>query len=54
MAVRRVFVIWANPIFRESVRLLLRHPDVEWVGELSITHMLGLIFNKIPGSSDIL
>jgi AmiR/NasT family two-component response regulator len=35
MAVQRVFVIWVNPIFRESVRLLLRHPDVEWIGEAS-------------------
>ena len=29
---RRVFVIWANPLFHESTRLLLKHPDVTWVG----------------------
>jgi DNA-binding NarL/FixJ family response regulator len=32
MATRRVFVIWSNPLFHESVRLLLNHPDVEWLG----------------------
>ena len=32
---RRVFVIWMNPLFHESVRLLLSHPDVEWVGATS-------------------
>ncbi len=35
MAARRVFVIWTHPIFHESVRLLLNHPDVEWVGATS-------------------
>lgn len=32
MAVRRVFVIWTNPLFHESVRLLLKHPGITWVG----------------------
>lgn len=32
MAVRRVFVIWTNPLFHESTRLLLEHPDVDLVG----------------------
>ncbi len=32
MRVRRVFVVSKHPIFRQSVRLLLDHPDVEWVG----------------------
>ena len=32
MAVRRVFVIWTNPLFHESARLLLKHPDIIWVG----------------------
>jgi DNA-binding NarL/FixJ family response regulator len=35
MATHRVFVIWANPLFHESLRLLLAHPDVEWVGAAS-------------------
>ncbi len=35
MAVRRVFVIWKHPIFYDSVRMLLKHPDVEWVGATS-------------------
>jgi DNA-binding NarL/FixJ family response regulator len=32
MARRRVFVIWTNPLFHESTRLLLKHPDIDWVG----------------------
>lgn len=32
LAVRRVFVIWTNPLFHESTRLLLAHPDVDLVG----------------------
>jgi DNA-binding NarL/FixJ family response regulator len=32
MNARRVFVIWMNPIFREAVRLLLKHPEIEHVG----------------------
>lgn len=35
MAFRRVFILWANPLFHESVRLLLDHPEVECVGETS-------------------
>jgi hypothetical protein len=35
MAARRVFVIWTHPIFHESVRLLLSHPDIEFVGATS-------------------
>jgi len=32
MAVRRVFVIWTNPLFHESAVLLLKHPDIIIVG----------------------
>ena len=32
---RKLYVIWTNPIFRDSVRLLLNHPDVNWVGTTS-------------------
>ncbi len=32
MTTARVFVIWTHPLFHESVRLLLNHPGVEWVG----------------------
>jgi DNA-binding NarL/FixJ family response regulator len=35
MAIRRVFAIWAHPIFHESVRLLLNRPDIEWAGATS-------------------
>jgi hypothetical protein len=29
---RRLFLIWTSPLFRDSVRLLLNRPEVEWVG----------------------
>ena len=32
---RRVFVIWTNPLFFDFVRLLLRHPAIELVGATS-------------------
>jgi DNA-binding NarL/FixJ family response regulator len=35
MTIRRVFAIWAHPLFGEAVRLLLQHPDVEWLGATS-------------------
>jgi hypothetical protein len=35
MATQRVFVIWLHPIFYESVRLLLNHPAIQWVGATS-------------------
>jgi DNA-binding NarL/FixJ family response regulator len=35
MSARRVFVIWMHPLFHESVRMLLDHPQVKWVGSTS-------------------
>lgn len=35
MQTRRVFVIWAHPLFLESVRLLLKQAKVELVGSTS-------------------
>ncbi|NIS79007.1 MAG: hypothetical protein GTO14_02010 [Anaerolineales bacterium] len=35
MAGSRVYIIWTHPLFHESVRLLLRHPQVELVGATS-------------------
>jgi DNA-binding NarL/FixJ family response regulator len=32
MAIQQVFIIWSHPLFHESVRLLLKHPDVEIIG----------------------
>lgn len=32
---RRLFMIWASPIFRDAIHLLLDHPEVEWVGATS-------------------
>jgi AmiR/NasT family two-component response regulator len=31
-AKRRVFIVWANPLFVSSLRLVLQHPDIEWTG----------------------
>jgi len=28
----RIFVIWITPLFFESLRLLLRNPDIQWIG----------------------
>lgn len=33
MADRRVFILWNNLLFHESVRLLLNHPGIKCVGE---------------------
>ncbi len=32
---RRVFVLWSNPLFHDSMRLLLAHPDIVWLGSTS-------------------
>ena len=35
MTVRSIFIIWKHPLFYDSVRLLLEHPAIKWVGETS-------------------
>lgn len=30
-----VYAFWRNPIFHDSVRVLLQHPQVEWAGHCS-------------------
>jgi DNA-binding NarL/FixJ family response regulator len=35
MIPKRVFIIWNNPLFHESVRLLLNHSEIEWLGSTS-------------------
>lgn len=35
MTTKRVFVIWSHPLFHDAVRLLLAHPEIDWVGETS-------------------
>ena len=32
MSPRRIYAIWTNPLFHESIRLLLQHPDLIWLG----------------------
>lgn len=32
MAAQRVFIFWTHPLFHETIRVLLNHPEVEWVG----------------------
>ena len=33
--VRRIFIVWARPLFHESVRALLNHPSIQIVGDSS-------------------
>ena len=40
MTSRRVLVIWVNPLFRDSVLMLLRHPDVEYVGVINSSEVV--------------
>lgn len=35
MATQRIYVIWTHPLFREATRLLLKHPEIEWLGATS-------------------
>lgn len=35
MTAKRVFVVWTHLLFRDSVRLLLKDPSVDWLGETS-------------------
>jgi DNA-binding NarL/FixJ family response regulator len=35
MVPKRVFFIWKNQLFHESVRLLLNHSEIEWLGSTS-------------------
>jgi len=32
MDTQRVFIIWSNPIFRDAIRALVDHPDLEIIG----------------------
>lgn len=60
MSHRRVYVIWTHPLFRESVHLLLSHPDVIWVGsatdlstayeEIMRFHPDTVLFENVGGS----
>jgi DNA-binding NarL/FixJ family response regulator len=35
MAKHQVYVIWANPLFHDSLHRLLEHPDITWLGASS-------------------
>ncbi len=35
MATHRVYVIWTNPLFHDSLLQLLAHTDIKWVGAAS-------------------
>ena len=35
MAPQRVYVIWDHPLFHDSLRQLLDHTDINWVGAAS-------------------
>ena len=32
MSSQKVFIFWVTPLFYESIRLLIKHPDIELVG----------------------
>lgn len=32
MVTRHVFIVWSHPLFRDTMRLLLKHPSIEIVG----------------------
>ena len=35
MAIHQVYVIWTHPLFHDSLRQLLDHTDINWVGAAS-------------------
>jgi len=35
MPLKSVYTIWANPLFHASIRMLLNHPEIEWLGSSS-------------------
>jgi DNA-binding NarL/FixJ family response regulator len=35
MAIHQVYVIWTHPLFHDSLRQLLDHTDIKWVGAAS-------------------
>ncbi|MCJ7536473.1 MAG: hypothetical protein WA997_02880 [Anaerolineales bacterium] len=35
MATQRVYVIWTHPLFHDSLRQLLDHTEINWVGAAS-------------------
>jgi hypothetical protein len=59
MSTRSVYVIWTHPLFHESVRLLLKHPSIIWLGatkdrstareEIARLHPNTILFEKTGG-----
>ncbi len=35
MSTKSVYAIWTNPLFHVSIRMLLNHPDIDWLGSTS-------------------
>jgi DNA-binding NarL/FixJ family response regulator len=35
MPSHRVFIYWVHPLFYDTVRALLHHPEIEWIGSSS-------------------
>ncbi len=33
MTTRRVYVIWSHPLFLDALRMLLKHPEIEVIGD---------------------
>ena len=60
MAPRSIYVVWTHPLFHESVRLILKHPGIIWLGatpdiakareEIMTLHPNTILFEKAEGS----
>jgi len=49
MSSKSVFVIWTHPLFLTSIRMLLKHPEIDWLGSTSdYTNALDMISNLKP------
>lgn len=44
---RRVYVIWANPLFRDTVCLLLEHPGIDIVGVNTVVGLEQALFDRL-------
>lgn len=35
MSLKSVFAVWTHPLFHVSIRMLLNHPEIDWLGSTS-------------------
>ncbi len=49
MTLKSVFTIWTHPLFLTSIRMLLNHPEIDWLGSTSdYINALDMISNLKP------